>query len=262
MIEFSTPCVSYVGCNHAHASAHPEHTVQEQYETLCKKLFDALDKLEKRVDGQRYLIPSYPGGRATPCPTLADYRLFATLIRFDIAYYPLFKTNLRHIRDYPNLQVSFCANVCAHLLTEGLSFASHGCFKVHCIELQVLLAAATAVCRLLAKLWQTSLGNNQPFIHTTEVNNIHVGQLPFPPSLVVGQQVHVPASHPTSQWALLTEQAYGTRRLHAQSSHAGHQITAITMQLKLLLSMHDSKVFVSKLVSLQEHQKSAKKQSD
>ena len=106
MINLSTLCVSCAGCKHAHASAHSEHTVQEQYETLCKELFDELDKLEKRLDGQRYLIPYYPGGRANPCPTLADYRLFTTLIRFDIAYYPLFKSNLRHIRDYPNLQVN------------------------------------------------------------------------------------------------------------------------------------------------------------
>ncbi|KAA6429496.1 MAG: hypothetical protein FRX49_00888 [Trebouxia sp. A1-2] len=76
----------------------------EEYETPCNKLFDELDKLEKRLDGQRYLIPYHPEGRATPCPTLADYRLFTTLIRFDVVYYPLFKTNLRHIRDYPNLQ--------------------------------------------------------------------------------------------------------------------------------------------------------------
>lgn len=102
MIKLSALCAV---CNYAHASAHPECTVQEQYEAVCKKLFDDLDKLEKRLDGQRYLIPYYPGGRATPCPTLADYRLFTTLIRFDIAYYPLFKTNLKHIRDYPNLQV-------------------------------------------------------------------------------------------------------------------------------------------------------------
>ena len=113
MIKSSTLCVSCVGCNHAHASPHPERTVQEQYETLCKKLFDDLDKLEKRLDGQRYLIPYYPGGRATPCPTLADYRLFTTLIRFDIAYYPLFKTNLRHIRDYPNLQVKLLCQLSA-----------------------------------------------------------------------------------------------------------------------------------------------------
>lgn len=82
--------------------------VQENYEAACLHLFDALDKMEQRLEGQRYLIPNYPGGQAAPSPTLADYRLFTTLIRFDVVYYSLFKTNVRHIRDYPNLQVSPC----------------------------------------------------------------------------------------------------------------------------------------------------------
>lgn len=80
--------------------------VQEEYESACLHLFDALDKMEQQLEGQRYLIPYYPGGQAAPSPTLADYRLFTTLIRFDVVYYSLFKTNVRHIRDYPNLQVS------------------------------------------------------------------------------------------------------------------------------------------------------------
>lgn len=81
--------------------------VQAEYETACVSLFAALDQLEQRLQGQRYLIPYYPGGQAgPPSPTLADYRLFATLIRFDVVYYLIFKTNIRHIRDYPNLQVS------------------------------------------------------------------------------------------------------------------------------------------------------------
>ena len=82
--------------------------VQEDYEAACLNVFDALDKMEQRLEGQRYLIPYYPGGQATPSPTLADYRLFTTLIRFDVVYYLLFKTNIKHIRDYPNLQVACC----------------------------------------------------------------------------------------------------------------------------------------------------------
>jgi len=35
--------------------------------------------------------------------TEADIRLFVTLIRFDVAYYGLFKCNLRRIADYPAL---------------------------------------------------------------------------------------------------------------------------------------------------------------
>ena len=35
--------------------------------------------------------------------TKADVCLFVTLVRFDIAYYSLFKCNLRRIADYPAL---------------------------------------------------------------------------------------------------------------------------------------------------------------
>jgi len=36
--------------------------------------------------------------------TEADIRTFVTLIRFDVAYYGLFKTNLAPIPDYPRVQ--------------------------------------------------------------------------------------------------------------------------------------------------------------
>lgn len=129
MIKLSAFCDSCAACNHAHAPANPERTVQEEYETPCNKLFDELDKLEKRLDGQRYLIPYHPEGRATPCPTLADYRLFTTLIRFDVVYYPLFKTNLRHIRDYPNLQVKLLCQLSALRRTQ-LCFTWMDCIKL------------------------------------------------------------------------------------------------------------------------------------
>ncbi len=35
--------------------------------------------------------------------TLADWRLFTTLVRFDAVYYSHFKCNIRRIVDYPNL---------------------------------------------------------------------------------------------------------------------------------------------------------------
>ena len=54
-----------------------------------------------------------------------------------------------------------------------------------------------------------------------------------------GQTVHVPAFHPVSQWAFLHEQAYETRRLHAQSFHAELLVTVISVQLKLLSAMHE-----------------------
>ncbi len=36
-------------------------------------------------------------------PTEADWRLFPTLARFDVAYFSLFKCNRQQLRDFPNL---------------------------------------------------------------------------------------------------------------------------------------------------------------
>ena len=68
---------------------------QAAYEEAFDALFLALDKLEKHLGQQRYLI----GNRIT----LADLRLFVTLVRFDPVYFSHFKCNLRRIADYPNL---------------------------------------------------------------------------------------------------------------------------------------------------------------
>ncbi len=70
-------------------------TTQEAYEEAARALFATLDELETRLSRQRYLI----GSRLTE----ADWRLFTTLIRFDVVYYSHFKCNLRRIVDYPNL---------------------------------------------------------------------------------------------------------------------------------------------------------------
>jgi putative glutathione S-transferase len=70
-------------------------TAQESYEEACRGLFDALDELEQRLSRNRFLL----GDRMTE----ADWRLFPTLIRFDVVYYSHFKCNLRRIADYPNL---------------------------------------------------------------------------------------------------------------------------------------------------------------
>ncbi|GAQ81656.1 hypothetical protein KFL_000860280 [Klebsormidium nitens] len=79
-------------------------TTQEDYEAACRRVFAALDRCESILAKQRYLVSYYPPGASVPSPTLADVRLFATLIRFDIVYYGLFKCMLRRIADYPNLQ--------------------------------------------------------------------------------------------------------------------------------------------------------------
>ncbi len=70
-------------------------TSQEVYESELKKLFNALDELDNRLDKTQYLVGS--------TLTEADWRLFTTLIRFDAVYVGHFKCNIRQIRDYKNL---------------------------------------------------------------------------------------------------------------------------------------------------------------
>jgi len=68
---------------------------QQAYEEAFDDLFEALDMLEGRLSSHRYLCGDHP------CE--ADWRLFPTLMRFDVAYFGAFKCNLRRLRDYPNL---------------------------------------------------------------------------------------------------------------------------------------------------------------
>jgi putative glutathione S-transferase len=70
-------------------------TTQEAYEQAVTPLFDTLDWLEDRLRSKRYLT----GDQITE----ADWRLFTTLIRFDVVYVGHFKCNIRRIADYPNL---------------------------------------------------------------------------------------------------------------------------------------------------------------
>ena len=68
---------------------------QSAYEEAVAVLFETLDMLDDRLATRRYLL----GGRQTE----ADWRLFPTLARFDVAYVGAFKCNLRSIADYANL---------------------------------------------------------------------------------------------------------------------------------------------------------------
>ena len=58
-------------------------------------LFDSLDRLEERLGDRRWLVGD--------SHTLADWRLFTTLLRFDPVYHGHFKCNVRRIVDYPAL---------------------------------------------------------------------------------------------------------------------------------------------------------------
>lgn len=68
---------------------------QFAYNQACDELFSTLDQVDETLKTQRYLCGTQL--------TLADVRLFTTLIRFDVAYYGLFKCNRRRIKDYENV---------------------------------------------------------------------------------------------------------------------------------------------------------------
>jgi glutathionyl-hydroquinone reductase len=69
-------------------------TSQVAYERAHRKLLDALDELEQRLAGSRFLFGDEP--------LESDWRLFPTLVRFDAVYARLFKCT-RQIADMPNL---------------------------------------------------------------------------------------------------------------------------------------------------------------
>jgi putative glutathione S-transferase len=68
---------------------------QSAYEEACADVFVMLDELEARLGSTRYLVGD--------APTEADWRLFATLVRFDTVYYLHFKCNVRRVVDYASL---------------------------------------------------------------------------------------------------------------------------------------------------------------
>ncbi|MGM8931530.1 glutathione S-transferase family protein [Salinicola halophyticus] len=70
-------------------------TEQSVYEKHFAALFACLDRLEARLETQRYLAGQWL--------TEADIRLFTTLVRFDPVYHGHFKCNRQRIADYPNL---------------------------------------------------------------------------------------------------------------------------------------------------------------
>ena len=69
-------------------------TTQIAYEEAFRDVFGMLDALEARLTQRG---PFLFGDRFTE----ADIRLLVTLVRFDAAYFGLFKCNLRRIADYP-----------------------------------------------------------------------------------------------------------------------------------------------------------------
>ncbi|EWH09431.1 glutathione S-transferase [Catenovulum agarivorans DS-2] len=70
-------------------------STQQAYERGYYDVFTGLDTLEEKLAHRKYLL----GEQLTE----ADIRLFVTLIRFDLAYYSVFKCNKQRIRDYQHL---------------------------------------------------------------------------------------------------------------------------------------------------------------
>ena len=68
---------------------------QEAYEEAFDGLFATLDKLDSHLADNRYI--------AGPQLSEADWRLFPTLVRFDVAYVGAFKCNRQRLADYENL---------------------------------------------------------------------------------------------------------------------------------------------------------------
>jgi glutathionyl-hydroquinone reductase len=75
---------------------------QSAYDEAVMDLFDALQSWETDLAHQPYLCG--------PQITLADWCLFTTLFRFDLAYYGLFKCNLKRLTDFSNLW-NYCRNL-------------------------------------------------------------------------------------------------------------------------------------------------------
>ncbi|WP_250633794.1 glutathione S-transferase family protein [Pinirhizobacter soli] len=70
-------------------------TTQEAYELAIGPLFDTLHWLEERLADRPWLCGELQ--------TEADWRLFTTLLRFDLVYHGHFKCNVRRLVDYPRL---------------------------------------------------------------------------------------------------------------------------------------------------------------
>ena len=68
---------------------------QDAYEKAYDELWESMDRLEERLTTSRYLV-----GETI---TIADIRLFTTLVRFDAVYHGHFKANRSKISEMPGL---------------------------------------------------------------------------------------------------------------------------------------------------------------
>ncbi|MBL4739373.1 MAG: glutathione S-transferase C-terminal domain-containing protein [Sneathiella sp.] len=68
---------------------------QSAYDDAVIQVFQTLDHLDRHFENNKFLIGDLV--------SMADCKLYPTLIRFDPVYYSHFKCSLRQIRDYSNI---------------------------------------------------------------------------------------------------------------------------------------------------------------
>jgi glutathionyl-hydroquinone reductase len=68
---------------------------QEAYDEAVGPVFETLERMDSLLARRRYLAGAQH--------TLADWRAFPTLMRFDLVYHGLFRCNRRRLIDYENL---------------------------------------------------------------------------------------------------------------------------------------------------------------
>jgi len=68
---------------------------QSAYDTALENHWEAMDKAESLLEGKNFLV----GDQLT----MADIRLFPTLVRYDAVYFSHFKTCRNHLTEMPNL---------------------------------------------------------------------------------------------------------------------------------------------------------------
>jgi len=91
-------------------------STQAAYEAAVTELFAALDYWEEVLAKQPYLCGD--------TVTLADWCMYTTLFRFDLAYYGAFKCNLRRLVDYPHLW-DYCCRLYQQPGVSEISNVSH-----------------------------------------------------------------------------------------------------------------------------------------
>lgn len=101
---------------------------QEAYEEAVLGVFAMLDELEERLADGPFLF----GERLTE----SDIRLFVTLIRFDAAYFGLFKCNIRRIADYRHLSryVARLLELPGIAETVNIEHIKHGYYSIKAIN--------------------------------------------------------------------------------------------------------------------------------